>query len=82
MHRQQILIPSCFDNTFASVVNDNSALLCLVVGETADVHQGFDDIVECVVVVVVDDKFATVILKHIQFALLLFFVLFVVFHVL
>ena len=76
MHGEQFLVAAGLDDAFAGVVNHDGALLGLFEGVAADVDQSFDNIVEGVVVVVVDNQFATVVVKQFDVLLLLFFVFF------
>lgn len=78
MHREELLVAACFYDAFASVVNHDGALLRLLVGMAADVHQSLDDVVESVVIVVVEHQFAAVVVQDVNILFLLSFIFLVV----
>ena len=69
-----------FHDTFAGVVYHYGALLGLLIGVPADVDKCLDDVVEGVVVVVVDNKFASVVVKKFYVLLFVFLVFLVGSH--
>ena len=67
VHGKEVFVTSGLDDAFASVVDEDGALLGLFVGVAADVDEGFDDVVEGVVVVVVDNEAASAVLEDAEF---------------
>ena len=71
MHGQQVGIGAVLDGALTMTMNQDGALLSLLLGVAADVHQGLDDIVEGVYIVVVEHQTAAVVLQHVGFRTLL-----------
>ena len=65
MHRQQVAVGPLFDYAGAVAVHEDGALLSLGIGDTTDVDEGFDYVVEGVDVVVVEDEAASRIFKDV-----------------
>ena len=53
MHGEQHVVTSVFDRAFSVAVDQDGTLLGLGCGNATDIHQGFDDIVKGVHIVVV-----------------------------
>lgn len=80
MHRQQLFISSGLYDAFSCIVDCDCTLLRLLVGVSTDVDERFDDIVECVVVIVMDYQIATAVVKQFDILFFLLFVFMVLFH--
>ena len=78
MHGKELFVAAVFYDTFSGVVYHDGTLLGLFVGVAADIDEGFDDIVESVVVVVVDNQVAAAVVKQFNILFFLGFVLAVV----
>lgn len=65
MHGEEGVVAAVFDGAFAVAVDEDGALLSLGIGDTTDVDEGFDDVVESVDVVVVEDEAASRIFKDV-----------------
>ena len=65
MHGEEGVVASVFDRAFAVAVDEDGALLSLGIGDTTDVDEGFDDVVEGVDVIVVEDEAASRIFKDV-----------------
>lgn len=64
VHGQEGVVATVFDGAFAVAVDEDGALLGLLVGDAADVDKRFDDVVEGVDVVVVEDEAAAGVFEH------------------
>lgn len=65
MHGEEGVVAAVFDRAFAVAVDEDGTLLSLGIGDTTDVDEGFDDVVEGVDVVVVEDEAASRIFKDV-----------------
>ena len=65
MHGEKCVVAAMFDGAFAVAVDEDGALLSLGIGDTTDVDEGFDDVVEGVDVIVVEDEAASRIFKDV-----------------
>ena len=59
MHGEEGVVASVFDRAFAVAVDEDGALLSLGIGDTTDVDEGFDDVVESMDIIVVKHKVAS-----------------------
>ena len=63
MHGQQVGVGTVFDGTFPVAMDQDGALFGVLYSVTADVDERLDDVVECVHIVVVEYKAASIVLK-------------------
>ena len=83
MHGEEGVVASVFDRAFAVAVDEDGALLSLGIGDTTDVDEGFDYVVEGVDVVVPQHQLAAVVFEDGGFVFRLgTYVWFVFFHLL
>ena len=59
VHGQKSVVASMLDGAFAVAVYKDGALLGLGIGDAADVHECFDDVVESMDIIVVKHKVAS-----------------------
>lgn len=80
VHGEQLLVAACLYDAFAGIMDHDGALLGLFVCMATNVDESLYDIVECVVVIVVDNEFASAVVEQVNVLFFLLLVLVVVFH--
>lgn len=64
MHGQEVAVGALFDDAGSVAVDEDGALFGLLFGVSADIYKSFDDVVEGVHVVVVEEEAATAVFEH------------------
>ena len=67
VHGKEGVVAAVFYGAFAVAVDKDGALLGLGVGDAANVDEGFDDVVEGVDIVVVEDEVAAGVFEYVGF---------------